>query len=178
MKVENPTEFRKNVASKFVKILGDCNKAENKGKNLESSIFNWTILEAKKRRVVRQWSNPIFTQLYMDRFKTIYFNVNPNTYVKNKYLLEKLRSGEIKASSFTTITHQEMNPEMWKKMIEDKIKRDKSKYEINMEASTDQFKCFKCKKNKCTYYELQTRSADEPMTTFVSCLNCGNRWKC
>ena len=35
-----------------------------------------------------------------------------------------------------------------------------------------------CGKNKCTYYELQTRSADEPMTTFVSCLNCGNHWKC
>ena len=32
--------------------------------------------------------------------------------------------------------------------------------------------------SKCTYYQLQTRSADEPMTTFVTCINCGNRWKC
>ena len=39
------------------------------------------------------------------------------------------------------------------------------------------FTCFKCKSNKCTFYQLQTRSADEPMTTFVTCLNCGNRWK-
>ena len=48
----------------------------------------------------------------------------------------------------------------------------------NMMAATDQFKCYKCKKRKCTYYEMQTRSADEPMTTFVTCLSCGNRWKC
>ena len=53
-------------------------------------------------------------------------------------------------------SHQEMSPETWDKLIQDKIKRDKSKYEINMEASTDQFKCFKCKKKtNVTYYELQ-----------------------
>jgi len=44
-------------------------------------------------------------------------------------------------------------------------------------AATDEFKCYKCQKRQCTYYQLQTRSADEPMTTFITCLNCGNRWK-
>ena len=38
--------------------------------------------------------------------------------------------------------------------------------------------CFKCKKRKCSYYQMQTRSADEPMTTFVTCLLCGNNWQC
>ena len=46
-----------------------------------------------------------------------------------------------------------------------------------VQASTDQFKCGKCKQRKCTYFQLQTRSADEPMTTFVTCVNCNNRWK-
>ena len=45
------------------------------------------------------------------------------------------------------------------------------------QAETDQFKCSRCHKRKCKYYQMQTRSADEPMTTFVSCLNCGNRWR-
>lgn len=44
-------------------------------------------------------------------------------------------------------------------------------------AETEMFRCGKCKQRKCTYYQMQTRSADEPMTTFVTCVNCGNRWK-
>ena len=44
--------------------------------------------------------------------------------------------------------------------------------------TTTQFTCSKCKNNECKTYSLQTRSADEPMTTFVTCTMCGNRWKC
>ncbi len=48
---------------------------------------------------------------------------------------------------------------------------------INNLAMTDEFKCKRCKSRKTTYYEMQTRSADEPMTIFITCLTCGNRWK-
>ncbi|XP_074074256.1 transcription elongation factor A protein 3 isoform X2 [Macrotis lagotis] len=44
-------------------------------------------------------------------------------------------------------------------------------------TTTDLFQCNKCKKKNCTYNQVQTRSADEPMTTFVLCNECGNRWK-
>ena len=76
------------------------------------------------------------------------------------------------------MTHQEMNPEKWDKLIQLKIKRDKTKYDTQVEAMTDTFKCRKCKSTKCSYYGLQTRSSDEPMTIFVTCLDCSNRWKC
>ncbi|KAJ4822363.1 hypothetical protein Tsubulata_037824 [Turnera subulata] len=45
------------------------------------------------------------------------------------------------------------------------------------EATTDQFKCGKCGKRETTYYQLQTRSADEPMTQYITCVSCQNRWK-
>ncbi|XP_045440988.1 transcription elongation factor A protein 3 isoform X3 [Pipistrellus kuhlii] len=44
-------------------------------------------------------------------------------------------------------------------------------------TTTGLFQCKKCKKKNCTYNQVQTRSADEPMTTFVLCNECGNRWK-
>ena len=75
------------------------------------------------------------------------------------------------------MNQQEINPKKQKELIEAKIKRDKNLTEIDMSAATDEFHCRKCKKNLCTYYQLQTRSADEPMTTFVTCLSCGNNWK-
>ena len=62
-------------------------------------------------------------------------------------------------------------------LINSKIK-DENKFSPKIEASTDDFTCHKCKSKKCSYYQLQTRSADEPMTTFVTCLNCNARWKC
>jgi len=44
-------------------------------------------------------------------------------------------------------------------------------------VATTQFRCGKCGKRETKYTQAQTRSADEPMTTYVSCVNCGNRWK-
>lgn len=42
---------------------------------------------------------------------------------------------------------------------------------------TDEFTCSKCKKNKTVYYQKQTRSADEPMTVFLTCVTCGHKWR-
>lgn len=41
------------------------------------------------------------------------------------------------------------------------------------DAETDAFKCGKCGQRKTRYYQMQTRSADEPMT--VSVLVAGER---
>ncbi|KDP21634.1 hypothetical protein JCGZ_03305 [Jatropha curcas] len=46
-----------------------------------------------------------------------------------------------------------------------------------LKATTDQFKCGRCGQRKTTYHQMQTRSADEPMTTYVTCVNCNNHWK-
>jgi len=32
-------------------------------------------------------------------------------------------------------------------------------------ATTNEFQCGKCKQRKVSYYQMQTRSADEPMTS-------------
>ena len=76
------------------------------------------------------------------------------------------------------MTHQTLRPDIWNSMIEEKKIKDENKFSLKLEASTDDFTCHKCKSKKCSYYQLQTRSADEPMTTFVTCLNCNARWKC
>ena len=68
-------------------------------------------------------------------------------------------------------------PERWKELNDEKYKRDKVLYEVDECAATDLYKCNRCKKRKCTYFELQTRSADESMTIYITCLNCGKRWK-
>ncbi|CEP61176.1 DNA-directed RNA polymerase III core subunit RPC11 LALA0_S02e08416g [Lachancea lanzarotensis] len=34
-----------------------------------------------------------------------------------------------------------------------------------------------CGGERAYFFQLQIRSADEPMTTFYKCVNCGNRWR-
>jgi transcription elongation factor S-II len=167
-KIENSEIFRSNIRSKLDEIL----KNEKNSSNLEKGIFNFALSEAKNRKVVKKWDNPYFVQLYVDRLRSIFTNLN------NPVILEQLNSGSIKAHTIAFMTHQELRPEKWDELITAKSKRDQNKFENNLEAATDTFTCRKCKSNKCTYMQLQLRSADEPMTTFVTCLSCGNRWRC
>ena len=166
-------EFRSKITKSIEKFI----KSKKKAINIEKGIFNYSIKKAKEKSVVRKWENKYFVQIYRDRFKTVYFNLNPKVSTCNKDLFNKIKSKKMKTQELTFMTHQDMNREKWDKLIQEKIKRDKNLTTDNLSAATDEFKCYKCKQRKCTYYQLQTRSADEPMTTFVTCLNCGNRWK-
>ena len=164
--IQHPEKFRTNVSKKLNEFLN----LEKDSINMEKAIYNYTLKEATNKKIIKKWDNPAFIQIYVDHLRSIYFNLKPA-------LLEKIKNGEILAQQVPFMTHQELQPEKWSKLIELKIKRDKSKFENNVEASTDTFTCRKCKSNKCSYYQLQTRSADEPMTIYVTCLSCDNRWK-
>ena len=167
-KIANPEQFRLNIRGKLNLILEN----EKHSSNLEKGIFNYSLKEATNRKVVKKWDNQYFVQIYIDRLRSIYINL------KNPEILDQIKSEAIQAHTVAFMTHQEMRPDKWKELIDAKIIKDKNKFEINVEASTDTFTCRKCKSNKCTYYLQQTRSADEATTIFVQCLTCGQKWKC
>ena len=168
VKITNPDQFRCNIRAKIDQFLQN----ENHSLNLEKGIYNYALKEASNRKVVKKWDNPYFVQIYVDHLRSIYTNL------QNKELLSQIQKGEMKPHEIAFMTHQEMRPDIWKELIEAKTKKDMAKYESNIEASTDTFTCRKCRQNKCTFYLQQLRSADEPMTCFVQCITCGNRWKC
>jgi transcription elongation factor S-II len=115
------------------------------------------------------------TKDYKHKFRSLSFNLKNE---KNPQLRRDILSGAITVDRFCRMSAQEMaSPE------EQAKRKEIEKYHLEaakigqMEASTDMFLCNKCKNRKCMYYQLQTRSADEPMTTFVTCTVCNNRWK-
>jgi len=173
MLVDNPVLFRTNIKNQIYLIFGEGKENERHSLNIEKGIFNYCIEEADKKNVVKKWDNPFFVRIYLDKLFSVYTNLKNTPELQNQ-----VKNRHIRAHTVAFMTHQEMRPEKWSQLIAAKIIRDKNKYETNIEASTDSFTCRKCRSNKCTYYQMQTRSADEPMTTFVSCIDCGNRWKC
>jgi DNA-directed RNA polymerase subunit M/transcription elongation factor TFIIS len=68
----------------------------------------------------------------------------------------------------------ELDDTLWKTHIDKRQRNEETRQNM---ATVDIFKCRKCNETKCTSYQLQTASIDEPMTTFIKCTVCGNSWK-
>jgi len=166
--IDNSQEFRQKIKNKLNAIIND----ENISDNLEKGIYNYTIKECEEKKLIKKWSNSYFVLIYLQKLKIIMINLS------NKDLFDRLKFKKFKAHELAFMNHQDLRPDLWENLLNIKKIRDENKFTPKLEASTDDFTCFKCKSKKCTFYQLQTRSADEPMTTFVTCLECGNRWKC
>jgi transcription elongation factor S-II len=92
------------------------------------------------------------------------------------YQVRKL-ADTMTAEEFANTTEMDRHPERWLDLVKQVAERDKALYSKKKTANTQMY-CSGCKtKTNCDYYQMQTRSADEPMTTFVTCLECDKRWK-
>jgi len=167
---------RKQIFTVFTKLLSEhCN--ENDIADLERGIFNATLETAKQRLVPLSWEHVTFEWMYNMISKRTVSNFNPSSYVANLHLIQRWKDGEFTLDQIGSWTPYELNPAHWKDLKDQQFRREKRILEGNLAMATDRFRCSQCKKKMCSYYELQTRSADEPMTIFISCLNCGKHWK-
>lgn len=145
--------------------------------DFERGIYNFTVEDSKRRIVHSVWENPEFTQLYLIHARRTIANLDPTSYINNSRLLERFKDGEFRPNEIAFMNYSDLYPEKWGAMIELSIKREAKMLEVDKSMATDMFKCSRCGKRQCTYYEMQTRSADEPMTQFIRCLNCGKQWR-
>ena len=145
--------------------------------SLERSIFEVTFEHAQKNYIPLNWRAPLFCEAYRQMVRSVFSNIHPKSPVNNPRLLQRVIEGEFPLSRIPTLTSYEMYPENWFELKDKLIQREQKILEGNKSRATDQFKCRRCHKRECTYYELQTRSADEPMTIFITCLNCGKEWR-
>lgn len=146
-------------------------------RQLEKSIFESAFKYALKNHVARSWKSQIFIEIYRQIVRSVLCNIHPESPVKNPRLLSRVIEGEFSLEEIPSMTSYEMFPEKWFELRDKQLQREQKILEGNKSRATDQFKCRRCQKRECTYYELQTRSADEPMTCFISCLNCGKEWR-
>ena len=141
---------------------------------LETGILDNVCEICDRRKIVKKWENINFKKIYLNKCRSIYTNLDTKSYIKNDYLINEMI---VNPGYIGKMNYQELFPKHWKKLLDNKFKREEAMYKNQQHAMTDEFKCRRCKSRKTSYYELQTRSADEAMTIFITCLNCGNRWK-
>jgi len=172
---DSPHELRTIVTGLIHTKLSMLSPADQS--ELEQGIFNSTIETARLNKCWRRWENPDFQTHYQVIARRTITNLDPTSYVKNKELLEGVLSKIIPIREVPFLPATELFPEKWKAMVESRTKMEAQLLEGDKDMATDMFKCTRCGKRQCTYYELQTRSADEPMTIFIRCIHCGKQWR-
>jgi DNA-directed RNA polymerase subunit M/transcription elongation factor TFIIS len=170
-----------------------------KPRNAELAVYNWAVtqtqtsqVKTKSGRYERQepsWENSLFRHRYKQRLISVLFNIQ-----KNPDLLKK-----VKPKDLETLTPGQMWPDGPQGNTERKIREKENAMEMAKAKNDEEYEgiltCPKCKSKKTSYYQMQTRSADEvsfppllfvsskrrltfrqPATNFCSCL-CGHRWR-
>ncbi|XP_062212818.1 transcription elongation factor TFIIS-like [Phragmites australis] len=180
VKCNDPTrdKIRELLAEAFSKVSGETSKDDREEvRNILDEVD-----ACDPFRVAVTVESALFEKLgrstgaHKAKYRSIMFNLRAdnNTDFRRRVLIGQVRPGRL-----PDVSPEEMASDARK--LENKQIKEKALFDCERggapKATTDQFKCGRCGQRKTTYYQLQTRSADEPMTTFVTCVNCNNRWK-
>jgi len=138
--------------------------------NTDNNILKKEISKYADEYIISlQLPNNLKESIITNKINDINFNLN-----SNNDLVEQIKNKTINIIDLPYYDPSNLNPDLWKKITE---RKEYIQYKKNNMATTDIYKCKKCKNSKAVTWQLQTRSADEPMTTFVKCQVCLNTIK-
>ena len=171
------------AAAKSVLIKQGINK---------SAVDHLTVTRATEIESAIHDKNSLHTakQAYLDKARSLCFNIKKNQQLACQIVLGQMEPSQLVTLSAEQLASEENKKEMmartqklmdtkrldWEQANESKINEMCGIKGDLLSASL--LTCDRCKITKTTSTQKQTRSADEPMTVFVLCLNCGKRWKC
>lgn len=149
------------------------NTDRKRGVVLEKHIFNVAVRSAKRKNMkltetVKGVKVPskVFLKFYTEIAYEILVSCGHYEFHKDhvKRIIEELKKDQTGWESYLHTDFQHREDMRFKEL------------EIPIEVEKGIYKCKKCKSDETVSYDLQTRSADEPMTTFVTCTKCGTQW--
>jgi len=112
---------------------------------------------------------------YKQKYRTLFSNISDK---KNQELRNNLYSGSLTPDQIINMTHEELaSPELQEQRRKIRDRNTEARMDERKVATCTAWTCRKCGHNLTSYYTLQIRSADEPMTVFITCQNCKNQWK-
>lgn len=158
---------RSNNQITLSKLLNDIDIAIK----IEISIFEYSLNYCQNNKFFKNYIKPI----YDDKLNFIISNLDENNKaIQNKTFKKDLLDKKINPCYVAFLSQAQIHPEKWSNIINKKNYVEQKEKNI---AYSDIYKCNKCGESKCKITQVQTRSADEPMTTFVVCIVCYNTFK-
>lgn len=108
----------------------------------------------------------LIDNIYICKLNEIYDIIND----KSTKIIDRINNNSINPELIAFLKPEELHPDKYDDIINKKSIRE---FNNNKKKGSNTFKCSKCKKSNCDIFQKQTRSGDEPPTTFVKCLECG-----
>lgn len=133
-------------------------------KKIELSIYNYSVDYTNTYNM-----NYLLDNIYNNKFDDIFGYLNYNKYLKTAILENKINPEQL-----AFLKSEELSPDLYESIIK---KRELEEYNKNHITGSNVFTCSKCNKANCSITQKQMRSADEPPTTIVKCLECGYTFK-
>jgi transcription elongation factor S-II len=165
--MEVTQKLRDESIKKISKIFAKKPKKKEKelATKMEKSIYDFSYDYAENNNTPF-----LFQNIYETKVDEIICTLESDT---TKSVVKALVSGKIDASKIAILKPEELNPEKYEKILK---KKEIEEFKKKNKATSNAFKCSKCKKRKCEVVEKQIRAGDEPATVFVTCLECGHKF--
>ena len=161
-------ELRAKVITKFSEILN-----EKDSKKLENSLYNFIIVKARAEHVERSWESRAFRKFYCSKARSLVYNL------QHGVLKETIENKIFRVKNIPCMMPWEIWPEKYEAYFQKKLAKEMIQLQnkTDVENMPGMFVCGKCNSDCTVYFSLQTRSADEPMTNYITCRKCGYKWK-
>jgi DNA-directed RNA polymerase subunit M/transcription elongation factor TFIIS len=169
LKLITYTEAHINRANAVMKLVNYC-KNIHYAIGIENGIFEFTLVSI----ILNKLEHSNVLAIYDDKLNDIILNLDCDSYLKNKTLLNAIKNNLIKPNLVAFMSPQQLHPEKWDTLIKKKEFTENALFNM---ASTDLYTCRRCGGKKSKVTELQTRSGDEPQTIFITCLFCGTTFR-
>lgn len=160
--------IRKNIFKGLLQVRGEAFTSEqiaDKSVDIEEKLFN-----KYNKRKPTEYTNRALEIIHHIKDKE-------NQELRLKIMADNITSEDLLTIDVKKLANKKVADEN-EKIMNEAFTEMQGDYNMKHKKLTEGlYTCRKCH-GKYTYqYEMQTRSADEPMTLFVTCATCGNSWK-
>lgn len=171
---QSPTRLRTIARSRLIEILGS--DTDKLCKKIEVTLYNWSLQMCDTNKMPRMW-HEFMERTYKTKLRTLLYNLKNSD---ASGLQGAVKRGDVLPLALINMTHEEMQPHLWADVKTELQRRNHEKFAPTLQdiiVGSGAFVCKRCRGDKTSYIELQTRSTDEPSTIYVKCLECEAMWK-
>ncbi len=163
MTINVAEDTRKLTIDLFDKIFNNSTQS----KEVENGIYEFC------KSYCYSIDESLHENIYINKRDNLIDELTPDN-VGNNDLINRIKEIDFDLRQLAYMKPEELFPKNWEKELKRKNLTEEKK---NKRETTNLYKCYQCGARECSVYSQQTRSADEPMTHFINCFNCGNVWK-